>query len=62
MSSEGAGLLLGIGRRDERSDFRIHVEWSLTEALVDRAVRRVPILAEAALMRGWAGLYEMTPD
>jgi glycine/D-amino acid oxidase-like deaminating enzyme len=25
-------------------------------------VRRAPVLAEAALMRGWAGLYEMTPD
>ena len=25
-------------------------------------VRRVPILADAQLMRTWSGLYEMTPD
>jgi sarcosine oxidase subunit beta len=25
-------------------------------------VRRAPALADASLMRGWAGLYEMTPD
>jgi sarcosine oxidase subunit beta len=59
---EGAGLLLGIGRRDEVSSFRTDVDWSLTEPLVEGAVRRAPVLAEAALMRGWAGLYEMTPD
>jgi sarcosine oxidase subunit beta len=29
---------------------------------VDRAIHRAPTLAEAQLMRGWAGLYEMTPD
>jgi glycine/D-amino acid oxidase-like deaminating enzyme len=59
---EGAGMLLGIGRRDEAPSFRTDVDWSLTEPLVERAVRRAPVLAEAALMRGWAGLYEMTPD
>ena len=30
--------------------------------MVERAVRRVPALAEARLMRTWTGLYEMTPD
>jgi sarcosine oxidase subunit beta len=29
---------------------------------VERAVHRAPALAEAQLMRAWAGLYEMTPD
>ncbi len=59
---EGAGILLGIGRRDEGASFRTEPDWSLTDALVERAVHRAPALAEAALMRGWAGLYEMTPD
>ena len=59
---EGAGLLLGIGRRDEGPTFRTETDWSLTDALVERTVHRAPALAEAALMRGWAGLYEMTPD
>jgi sarcosine oxidase subunit beta len=59
---EGAGILLGIGRRDEGPSFRTEVDWTLTEPLVERAVHRAPALAEASLMRGWAGLYEMTPD
>jgi sarcosine oxidase subunit beta len=59
---EGEGLLLGIGRADEESAFNTEVDWSLTAPLVERAIRRAPALAEARLMGGWAGLYEMTPD
>jgi sarcosine oxidase subunit beta len=62
MRREGAGLLLGIGRRDEPSSFDTEPDWSLREPLVERAVRRSPALADASLMRAWAGLYEMTPD
>src|SRR5207244_3941094 len=59
---EGAGLLLGIGRKEEAGSFRTDVDWSLTTPLVERVVHRVPPLADASLLRGWAGLYEMTPD
>ncbi len=59
---EGAGLLLGIGRPDDPPSFGTEVDWSLTDPLIERIVRRVPALADAGLMRGWAGLYEMTPD
>ena len=59
---EGAGLLLGIGRKHDAPSFGTEVDWSLTDPLIERIVRRVPALADAGLMRGWAGLYEMTPD
>jgi glycine/D-amino acid oxidase-like deaminating enzyme len=59
---EGAGILLGIGRRDQPGDFGTAPDWGLAEPLVERAVRRAPVLAEARLMRTWSGLYEMTPD
>jgi sarcosine oxidase subunit beta len=62
MRREGAGLLLGIGRRHDPPSFDTHLDLRLTEPLVERAVRRAPALADASLMRGWAGLYEMTPD
>ena len=62
MRREGAGLLLGIGRRDDAPSFDTHLDLRLTEPLVERAVHRAPALADASLMRGWAGLYEMTPD
>jgi sarcosine oxidase subunit beta len=59
---EGAGILLGIGRRAEAGSFSTVLDWSLAEPLVERAVRRAPVLADAQLMRTWTGLYEMTPD
>ena len=62
MRREGAGILLGIGRKDETSSFGTEPDWGLAEPLVERVVRRVPALADAQLMRAWAGLYEMTPD
>ena len=59
---EGEGILLGIGRLHEERAFTTEVDWSLTAPLVERAVHRAPALADAQLMRGWAGLYEMSPD
>jgi sarcosine oxidase subunit beta len=59
---EGAGLLLGIGRREAPGSFRTDLDWALAEPLVERVVRRAPGLADAQLMRTWTGLYEMTPD
>ena len=59
---EGVGVLLGIGRREEAGSFSTALDWSLAEPLVERAVRRAPVLGDARLMRTWSGLYEMTPD
>ena len=59
---EGAGILLGIGRREEAGSFSTALDWSLAEPLVERVVRRAPVLADAQLMRTWTGLYEMTSD
>jgi len=62
MRREGDGLLLGAGRANETGTFDTSTDWSLASEVVERAVRRVPALAEARLMRAWTGLYEMTPD
>jgi sarcosine oxidase subunit beta len=59
---EGPGILLGIGRREAAGSFSTALDWALAEPLVERAVRRAPVLADAQLMRTWSGLYEMTPD
>jgi sarcosine oxidase subunit beta len=59
---EGTGLLLGIGRKDEPASFSVDADRNLLPALVERAVHRAPVLAEAQIMRIYAGLYEMTPD
>ena len=62
MRREGEGLLLGGGRKDEGSSFSTDNDWDPAPEVVERAVQRVPALADARLMRAWTGLYEMTPD
>src|SRR5438445_702815 len=59
---EGPGLLLGHGRRDAPDGFSTEIDRSLEPRVVERAIHRAPALADAALMRAYAGLYEMTPD
>ncbi len=59
---EGPGLLFGCPDAEDRWGFddRRDPEWlfRLSE-LIDR---RTPSLADVDIRRGWAGLYEMTPD
>jgi sarcosine oxidase subunit beta len=62
MRREGPGLLLGHGRPHEPDSFSTEIDRSLETGVVERAIHRAPALAEAELMRAWAGLYEMTPD
>src|SRR5499425_108409 len=59
---EGEGLLLGHGRRDEPDSFSTEIDRTLEPGVVERSIHRAPALADAELMRAWAGLYEMTPD
>jgi sarcosine oxidase subunit beta len=60
---EGAGVLMGIGGRDERPSFDTGVDDRLVaEELLPTAVRVFPPLERAGLASQWAGLYEMTPD
>ena len=59
---EGVGLLLGHGNRHEPDSFDTSIDRSLEPRVIERAIHRAPVLADAALMRAYAGLYEMTPD
>ncbi len=59
---EGAGLLFGMGEADAAPSFDTTVQWDFLPKVIEVAVRRVPALADAAIARAWAGLYEMTPD
>ncbi len=59
---EGAGLLFGMGDRDERPGFDTTVRWDFLPEVIGVAVHRLPALTDAAVSHAWAGLYEMTPD
>ena len=60
---EGAGVLMGMGARDERPSFDLTPdERFIAEDLLPTAVRVFPALEGAGISHGWVGLYEMTPD
>ncbi len=58
---EGAGILMGMGR-EESTSFEPQFEWEFQDRMIEAAVRRVPILGNARILRGWAGLRAVTPD
>ncbi len=59
---EGAGILFGMGDKDEAPTFDMTVQWDFLPQAIEVAVRRMPALANASIAHAWAGLYEMTPD
>lgn len=59
---EGAGVLFGMGDRNETPTFDTTVQWDFLPHVIDVAVKRLPALADASVSHAWAGLYEMTPD
>jgi sarcosine oxidase subunit beta len=59
---EGAGLLFGMGDRDEAPTFDTTVQWDFLPQVIEAAVKRLPALADASISHAWAGLYEVTPD
>jgi sarcosine oxidase subunit beta len=59
---EGAGLLFGMGDRQEAPTFDTTVQWDFLPQVIDVAVTRLPALGDASISHAWAGLYEMSPD
>jgi sarcosine oxidase subunit beta len=59
---EGEGLLTGMSNPNESPGFdeRVDEEWELIH--MEAAIKRLPALARAGRVAGWAGLYEVTPD
>jgi sarcosine oxidase subunit beta len=61
---EGLGLLLAWSDPEEKPGFKTSFDSSFIEKILTRAVGRVPCFENLQVnpARGWAGLYEMTPD
>jgi len=58
---EGDGLLLS-GRIDREPSFNLNIDYEAMAEASENAIFRIPVLEKAAIARGWAGLYEITPD
>jgi sarcosine oxidase subunit beta len=61
---EGKGILLAWNDPEETVGFKTEFDPGFVEKILTRAADRVPCLVDAGVnpRRGWAGLYEMTPD
>jgi len=62
LRGEGPALLLGMSDPNEPPGFETTVDDSFKLEVADAAVKLVPALERAEILRGWAGLYAVTPD
>ncbi len=56
------GILMGKSDLTEPTSFHTHVDWRFLEEVTAEAVKLVPVLEKAEVLRGWGGLYAVTPD
>jgi sarcosine oxidase, subunit beta len=56
------GSVIGGTDRNVPAGFDEEVDWSLVPALREALARRIPRMTDAGIIRGWAGLRDMTPD
>jgi len=59
---ESHGFLFGMADRGEASSSNKTVDENWMATTVEALVARIPDFAEANILRGWAGFYEITPD
>ncbi len=59
---EGGGILTGMSKHDEPAGFNTTVDEAWRLEHLERAMERLPLLADAEVVAEWAGLYEVTPD
>jgi sarcosine oxidase subunit beta len=59
---EEPGIIMGMSNPDEPSSFNLNVDRDFLEKVIEAAIRRAPVLEKAEILRGWGGLYTITPD
>jgi sarcosine oxidase subunit beta len=59
---ESGCLIMSIAELQECPGMDLSVDWSSAEILAERATHRIPRMNSLQIVRGWAGLREMTPD
>ena len=59
---EGKGLLMGFSDKTAQPSFDLKKDPQFLEKLGAIAINRAPRLMNVGIGKGWAGLYEVTPD
>ena len=60
--SECRGLLMGAPEVEDVRDFNLHTDPAWLDRLAELIEHRAPDLGDVGIGKGWAGLYECTPD
>jgi sarcosine oxidase subunit beta len=55
-------IIFGMSDREEDPSFNTNVDRDFLERVIDAAIHRAPLLENAEILRGWGGLYAITPD
>jgi sarcosine oxidase subunit beta len=50
------------GPQDEKPSFNLTTDFDSMVETAEKATHRVPVFEEMNIARGWAGLYEISPD
>jgi sarcosine oxidase subunit beta len=50
------------GPQDKEPSFNLTTDFSAMVETAEKAMYRVPVFEKANIARGWAGLYEISPD
>ena len=58
---EGECVLLS-GPQDDKPSFNLTTDFDAMVVTAEKATQRVPVFEKANIARGWAGLYEISPD
>jgi sarcosine oxidase subunit beta len=58
---EGDCVLLS-GPQDDKPSFNLTTDFDAMVVTAEKAMHRVPVFEKANIARGWAGLYEISPD
>lgn len=62
MHPESGGILMGMSDESEPVSYNTNPDQDFMLKAIERAIHRMPILEKAQILRGWGGLYEITPD
>jgi sarcosine oxidase subunit beta len=59
---EGEGLMIGLANAAESSSYDTTLDWDYLPTILEHALHRIPTVENAEIGKGWAGLYDITPD
>jgi sarcosine oxidase subunit beta len=59
---ESGGILFGLANAREAPGYDTTIDWNFFEVMIEAAMKRVPAMEQAEVLRGWAGLYDTSPD